>query len=264
MYFETELVSEDTLDPSIGGINGSGSLDVGVPDELFAEKPFDERWVNALLGSPVVDQCSYRQRRIFAYTLQPIVFLAIGVLFVFIALWRLAVIAFALSVGLRNIDFKVALNRHARSRDITYDTQGSVFVWDIRGFKFFLPLAVSPLVLLIVGVVALIPIGEGTTVNPELWLRVVILYEIAVAIAFAIAQIVGLGLQVFYNFMMSYDTSERDRQKKQRESAAIDELICNATSPNRPDIFEMPFSTKYIPFYALAIKQKVCRSFSIG
>lgn len=59
----------------------SRSTDVGsslvffeVPKGVFAEKPWDYKWLTLLLGTPR-DQCSMRGwRRLFAYTLQPIFF----------------------------------------------------------------------------------------------------------------------------------------------------------------------------------------------
>ena len=52
-------------------------LDVDVPSEVFANPPWkwEERWVNLFLDGKPTDQCSFRRRRIFAYTVQPIVFL---------------------------------------------------------------------------------------------------------------------------------------------------------------------------------------------
>lgn len=52
-------------------------LDVDVPSGVFASRPWkwEEKWVNLFWGPRVVDQCSFRRRRIFAYTIQPALFL---------------------------------------------------------------------------------------------------------------------------------------------------------------------------------------------
>ncbi len=56
-------------------------MEFRVPDELFAEKPrtrFGEavwKWVNLWEKKPPRDECDYRARKIFAFTLKPIFFL---------------------------------------------------------------------------------------------------------------------------------------------------------------------------------------------
>lgn len=49
-------------------------LIVDVPANCFAPEPaaWEKKWVNLLLKNPLVDQCAFRRRRLFAYTLQPL------------------------------------------------------------------------------------------------------------------------------------------------------------------------------------------------
>jgi len=53
------------------------SIDVDMPKECFAGEPWDieKAWVNWLFTSKAVDQCEFRKRRMFAYTIQPLVFM---------------------------------------------------------------------------------------------------------------------------------------------------------------------------------------------
>lgn len=48
------------------------SLEIDVPREVFAEEPpeWEKKWVNRWYEERPRDQCEYRERRIFAYTLQ--------------------------------------------------------------------------------------------------------------------------------------------------------------------------------------------------
>lgn len=49
-------------------------LEVNVPQECFASEPaaWEKSWVNLLFDEAPYDQCAFRRRRIFAYTLQPL------------------------------------------------------------------------------------------------------------------------------------------------------------------------------------------------
>lgn len=69
-YYRTELIDidEDT--------HAESAL-FDVPDEIFSKEPpgWEKKWVNWLHSSGPIDQCSYRRRRIFAYTIQPALFI---------------------------------------------------------------------------------------------------------------------------------------------------------------------------------------------
>jgi hypothetical protein len=75
-------------------------VSVDVPAGCFAPEPpdWEKAWVNHHFSSRCVDQCQYRRRRIFAYTVQPILmFLNL--------LLRMWVLIMALSVGMRGVRF---------------------------------------------------------------------------------------------------------------------------------------------------------------
>lgn len=44
------------------------SVEVNVAEGFFAKKPFDWRWVNEMFEGDPMDQCSFRRRRMWAYT----------------------------------------------------------------------------------------------------------------------------------------------------------------------------------------------------
>lgn len=57
-------------------------LPVTMPAEVFAPEPpaWEQAWVNRLFGSSPADQCGYRRRQIFAYLVQPFLWLAMAAL----------------------------------------------------------------------------------------------------------------------------------------------------------------------------------------
>lgn len=58
-------------------------MDVDLPAECFAKEPpeWEKTWVNFFFKKKSVDQCEYRKRRMFAYSLQPIAVLIIALLY---------------------------------------------------------------------------------------------------------------------------------------------------------------------------------------
>lgn len=82
-YDTTVLNSENTecwygsSDGFTRDINACACLTVDVPKECFAPEPsqWEKNWVNFFFRDKPIDQCNFRRRRIFAYTLQPFAFL---------------------------------------------------------------------------------------------------------------------------------------------------------------------------------------------
>ena len=74
----------------------SNDLDLDVPEDCFAKEPtaFDKAWVNYMVPYALKDECAYRRRRLFAYTVQPIIF-------AFIMLWRILATLFLVLAGYR-------------------------------------------------------------------------------------------------------------------------------------------------------------------
>ncbi|MDQ5957991.1 MAG: hypothetical protein QG665_332 [Patescibacteria group bacterium] len=69
----------------IGWLLEASSVDIVVNEEFFAPEPpaWEQRWVNMFFSRGPVDQCAYRRRRIFAYTIQPFVVFIMWAWFVF-------------------------------------------------------------------------------------------------------------------------------------------------------------------------------------
>lgn len=79
----------------------SSPLSVIVPAEAFAEEPsqWEKTWVNHFFRSKPEDQCNFRRRRLFAYTVQPFIFM-------FDWLLRLFLFTLSLAFGCRNVTAK--------------------------------------------------------------------------------------------------------------------------------------------------------------
>jgi hypothetical protein len=125
---------------------------VEVPQEYFAKSPpaWEIDWVNWLIYEESIDQCSYRRQRIFAYTLQPIIFLVNMMI-------RFLCLTIALLIGSKNISLKYIL--HPINNDLNESSNifsgGSYFI-DVENtnviittLKFLcMPLVLIPFLLL--------------------------------------------------------------------------------------------------------------------
>lgn len=240
----------------------SGVIDVEVPEGLFAGKPIDWGWVNMFFKTDPRDQCAFRRRRMFAYTLQPFVALVIGIVIGFWGAVRwlgaAACILGMLSVGTRLINYVPLLHP---LRDAPHDTwweaEGSVFIPVIKKRYVPLPLAVSPLVLIFAA--AATSLLEGPHFETLAWL-----------ITFSKVMLVPVVVFCLITwYVVWYDGVDWDEVKRQlhederrRLVAEVDELICTTTGPRRPNVWQLPFGPKTVRFYALALKQKVCKGFA--
>ena len=67
-----------------GASQNSFPISIDVPKEVFAPEPFDRGYVNHFFSDKLVDQCHFRRRRMFAYTVQPLMLLALTMFRVFL------------------------------------------------------------------------------------------------------------------------------------------------------------------------------------
>jgi hypothetical protein len=63
-------------------------LDVNIPENCFAPEPseIEKSWVNFFWRNKAVDQCEFRRRRLFAYTIQPLIFAVVSIAFLIVSL----------------------------------------------------------------------------------------------------------------------------------------------------------------------------------
>lgn len=120
-------------------------VSVYVPEGCFAPEPaqWEKTWVNHFFPNKCVDQCSFRRRRLFAYTLQPV--MMIGNL-----LLRFLIFVFALLFGARDLSLKYLLHplTYALTDSFEMFLGGTIFVLRTRHRVLnFLPLVFMPYVL---------------------------------------------------------------------------------------------------------------------
>lgn len=106
---------------------GVHKFGVNVPKEIFAKEPpaWEKSWVNWFYEGKPKDQCYYRRRRLFAYSIQPLL-----VLFCFFALEiaTLFITGALLMVGTKGIGFRKIIHPLMESFASIWDkTDGSVF-----------------------------------------------------------------------------------------------------------------------------------------
>src|SRR6185436_11589554 len=98
---------------------------VNVPLECFAPEPpkWEKLWVNYFFRDKPIDQCHYRKRRLFAYLIQPFIFVAFSLI-------KLLPLLVATLVGSRNWSLKYLL--HPLTYDVESSTEvvfgGSIFI----------------------------------------------------------------------------------------------------------------------------------------
>lgn len=102
----------------------SASIDVDVNESFFAKEPtkWEKWWVNLMESSKAVDQCEFRKRRLFAYTIQPVV----------VIFWVLAGLVTALFCGFfgKKVSFTPivsSIDKNADFSDIYEDKFGYFF-----------------------------------------------------------------------------------------------------------------------------------------
>ncbi len=117
----------------------TGHSSVVVPDGVFASGPpqWEKNWVNLFFRGAPIDQCAYRRRRMFAYTLQPI---AIVLMFTVWALVNLMIALSATAFGITGLNWE-AIVTPRRVTDVNALTTGADFWWaDFNLHRFLKPL----------------------------------------------------------------------------------------------------------------------------
>lgn len=269
-YKSTVMGSEGTFIASYY-VTGSGCVDVDVPEELFAKEPFDWDWVNRFFESKPRDQCAFRRRRLFAYTVQPFVVSVVALSEILYGALRWAasfVVAVALlSVGMRGLNWKPLLHPmdHAPTKVLTSRSKS---IFNVKAGELELPIffVFSPLFLS--GIVAAV-IAVSLRI-PSLVVSMIFVMSVAFCGLFALT--LGSVWNAFatrkHNNRPSWMQRrlEKARQKQEWHAkqvvAELDALACSGEGRSVPSVTELPFTPKTIRFYAAALKQKVCRGYA--
>jgi hypothetical protein len=278
--YHTDILSDDGSDfchafsvqynPDNEHLN-SPPISVKVPTQCFAKEPWawEKTWVNHFFRSKCVDQCEYRRRRIFAYTLQPFIMF-------FNMLIRFVLLVGAALVAARNITLAPLFHPLSYSINDAWEgcTGGSFAIqhleeddrnhWEPKGvietysyvFRSFwslplMPVLAIPLLLL---------------VYFHCWFA---LSVIGVIVAFVLL-IVGIVAAILTGSLRSFFRSATSTQEDEDEDEKLwymdreqmDMLVCN---PDKKPLTlaSLPASKKTLRLRFLDLKSKVCRPFSV-
>lgn len=219
---------------------------INVPKECFAPEPaeWEKIWVNYLLGNEkVLDQCAFRRRRLFAYTIQPCI-IAIGIFSRFVCFLT------ALLIGSRNISLKPTIHPLDESWDDAVKVVGGGTYFIGRGKNQILNwmrLPFMPAILL--SVLFFWKIGAGM---PAILTLLIMLVTVGL--------ITG-GAAIYFYII---DSKEKKLQKDpawylDEEEANL--VLCNGQ--NKPmTLSELPRKNRTFRLKFDYIKSKVCRPFS--
>lgn len=259
---------------------GKGVSEVEIPANVFAQKPFDWKWIAGELSvSPVessagVDQCNIRRRRLFAYTLQPLWYLFKGLIFGVIFVANMVVMSALLLLGARGLR-RHHLNPNTwKPWEIPGEVDSYVFIPTTKNGPLFATFVFSPFaILLMVGMAAImVDVYMGTSVvvikpfsRNYIWMLVY-----SFGIVFVLVTVVLSVSNLLMNAFDRVDTDllkervkERaEEREKELRAQEITNIVCEATGPRMVNVQSLPFNLRTIRFHAAALKQRVCRQYS--
>lgn len=227
----------------------SKPVSVMVPEDIFAPEPaeWEKAWVNHFLGrNRPVDQCDFRRRRLFAYTVQPVLML-LGILF------RAVLTLFSLLLGLRGFTMEHVLHPMSHSifeaEDLVHG--GTWFVG--RGNNEFLNWIRLPLI-------------------PVAFPFYVLLYCTHAFVPMllvlgALASLGGFFLLISY-FGEKFIRYSANKEKNNTgpawylDTKEMSYLVCNGEANKATSLKDLPFAKRTVRLQFQNIKSKICRPFS--
>ena len=239
---------------------GSGFATEG----LLAKKPRDWGWLNWMLKPPA-DECGIRRRRMFAYTVQPMLWILWKMLQgAFLgALWciNLAFTIVLLLAGARGVNYKPLLFTWGEMAptDVCRLVNGSIFVPTIRGVRAFPLLCFSPLC--IIAVTAILSWWTGDSIPEAAMIGIRRLTGMFLWLSLgSLAIVLFPALVKTYHALFPASTKEAASARKAREEREMDALLAPLLrTPKKPSAWELPFKLNHFRFFYHGAKQTVCR-----
>lgn len=220
-------------------------VSVEVPAQAFAPEPseWEKTWVNLMFGDKCVDQCQFRRRRIFAYTIQPVIGL-VNMAF------RLMFTIVALLFGTRNFTFKYLFHPIQFEMEQVLDIFGGGTYFIGQGKNKFLNharLIFMPVItLVIVGLVSLV-------------------YTLhAVNIILMILGFILISAALFAAIYLIHDVLDKRAERNQPWYLAQEEqalIVCNGNR-KAMNLKDLPANHRTLRLRFEDLKSKVCRPFS--
>lgn len=249
-------------DETEGWRNAASSLEVIVPAGVFAKPPpaWEAAWVNHWFRHAPIDECDYRKRRLWAYSVQPPVMLLNWLL-------RLTLTIVAILGGFKRVSWGPVLRPLSTSIDLALENflNGNHFWpsgWGRHPIGFMartgLPF-LSPLSLLAIGALSALLAGETpfATIFLKTLLGVVLGFPAIVGIAFAIILALG-GIGALTKKAVERKAEHSDYL----EPETVDFLSCDAAGGTRRTIGNVPWRRRSVRLIFQAAKAQVCRPFA--
>lgn len=248
---------------------GTGCNELYMPPGPLAERPKDWQWVNRFFKESPVDECWYRGRRMFAYTIQPVL-LSLAWIWKNVIVNLLAWSAAAIFVIVFSLTFMFAFDfkEFRRSRNpldlVDDDDFERHFTSKKSGRPSFFWVVFTPLAF---GIVALLTWAVESILPPSprngawSWETFFTFYGMLI-----------LGWTYLWVKVQKKSINESAQEKERKSEAerkALEAAVANElsllASPGRKrdqvSVWDLPLRPKYVSFFFLGAKQLVCRPF---
>ncbi len=226
-------------------INVSSVISVDVPSFCFAKEPskWEKSWVNHLFKSKAVDQCDFRKRRLFAYTVQPVWML-------FNLFLRMLALIMAILVGSRKTSLQPLLHPLTYDMSQAYEIIGGGSVLISRKNKEWHRYLTIPLM-----PIFLIPICIMIYFNVFVNVLLVLL---------AATMIIALVVAVVAGIPALKDRIKYGRAQNELwylDEGELQHIICDGQTKPK-SVSELPSNHRTLKLRFADLKAKVCRPFA--
>ena len=273
---------------------------VVIPQELFANPPeWERKWVNLWFRSRPIDECDYRRRRVFAYTVQPIpmatLVAVIGIATVVagavVSVAKILYALFLLSLGVKKVNLEpIVQPLEMNVTDVRVYRSGT---WTLAKWKwgrafFLLPFTPLYVLLAFCGVFLFFSMGDSTADWREA-IFITALYAVLLPFTLLLCfywrgKIWKFNIPVFSSMkerivewmkkwgqnkemkLRKMWNKEKSLQAARRslQYSAMEVLLCKdgPAVDLRADITALPKEKRSLRLHFYAIKAKICRPFA--
>jgi hypothetical protein len=240
----------------------SETLSVMVPANAFAKQPpaWEQAWVNHMFSDKPQDQCEYRRRRIFSYTLQPI-----GFFFNFFVIRTLMLFISSLWLS-RGMSLQPLLH------PLRYNTADTADV--LKGGSWVIPHLPEDDHALVLTPSYLLRKLWKAPLMPLVWIPLLLCLRfhffalvlfIVVCIFLTAALIVFLasgGAGKVWNVLSSFLSGKEKDELWYLDQEEVEAITCTPGMQPRTSIGALPAKHRTIRLYFQDLKSRVCRPFS--
>ncbi|OHA59486.1 MAG: hypothetical protein A2589_01325 [Candidatus Vogelbacteria bacterium RIFOXYD1_FULL_46_19] len=287
---ELSLLNIPQIDCRLKYLLDVASVNVEVGAEFFAPEPpeWEKKWVNLLFSRKPVDQCAYRRRRIFAYTLQ---FVLVPLIFAVKCPIRLTALLFTILTARRYWKFApvfriwtyrfedvwdppTTMYWHPRNNLVLRDKEGnkrnSLFLF-LHPCLWLAVAGVAASVWAYWGFVSAIGAWLGMAVSwlvVEAWLYLLVLVVVGIIAAYKLAKYL-YDPDYHHRQLQRAEKlkEEREAARKRREdeyfTVSLQELVCPGDRQLPVIVSELPVSRRTFRLRFQELKKKVCRPFAL-